>query len=625
MSKIRDNLELVFTLLCGLFVTIGLIVQFFNVSHHDTRTFFYILAVVIGGFFPAKEGFEELVFERHLSVDILMVLAAIGACLIGDWFEGAVLILIFATAETLESRAMAKNQKAISQLLSLTPTTARVYRNNELVAIETKHLTIGDRIQVRKGEIVPIDGQLQTAFAQINEAAITGESLPVEKRQYDSLIGGTLNVSDTFDMTVTTDNDNTLFAKIIKMVETAQSTPSKTASFIESIEDIYVKTILICVPLFIAVMHFGLQLPFNDAFYRGMVLLTVASPCALVASATPATLSAISRASKNHILFKGGVTLDKASQIDTIVFDKTGTLTSGVIQVIDALYVEETLQHTINQIVKSAEINSSHPIAQALVTHFEHVDTIPLTTITDHTGLGLTVTLHDDHWKIGKADFVLQTAALPSPLQQPVETFLTNGASVIFVSRNDVLVAFFALQDSVKKEALHTINQLESLRVSSVMLTGDQEKTASYIAKSLAIKTVIADCLPQDKVDAILQLQQKQHVVAMVGDGINDAPALAVANVSFAMGSGSDIAMESADIILMKNDLTQIPFALQLSKALHRIVLQNVIFSIAVIVLLILSNIFQWINLPFGVVAHEGSTILVILNGLRLLNFKVKS
>lgn len=618
-TKVKENLELLFSILCGVFLILGII---FNTQNEGGLPFF-ISSLIFGGFFAIKEGFEELFFEKHLSVDVLMILAALGACFIGDWFEGAMLMLIFSLAEALEERATARSQKAIEELLTLTPPIARVIRQNEIIEIATSELQIGDIVQVRKGENIPIDGTLQSEYAQINEAAITGEALPVEKQPGDNVIGGTLNLSDTINIVVTTTNDNTLFSKIVKLVEQAQSTPSKTASFIERIEDTYVKIVLISVPLFIALMYFVMKLPFDQAFYRGMVLLTVASPCALVASATPATLSAISRASKNHMLFKGGQALDKTSQITRFIFDKTGTLTTGQFSVVAEHYTDVVSSDVTRTIVKSAEITSTHPIATALVSHFSQIEPKSFK-IAEIVGLGLEVIDNEDIWRIGKAPYVLKNNKLTDEQQQYVSSLESSGTSIIYVSKNYHLAAIYGIADTLKESTASVISRLKALHIKPMMLTGDQLTSAKHIAKLANIDDVVANCLPDDKVKTIVSEQDKKEVVAMVGDGINDAPALAIANVSFAMGGGSDMAMENADVILIKNDLEQLPFAIALSKKLKTIVTQNIIFSLGVIIILILSNLLQWINLPFGVVAHEGSTILVILNSLRLLNFKDK-
>lgn len=600
------------TVISGILMVLGFVTSFVG---HDA-TWLFILSFVIGGFFSAKEGFEELVYERHLNVDVLMILAAIGACVIGNWAEGALLIFIFSLAESLETMAMQKSQSAIESLMSLTPPVANVVSATGIQEVDCKHVAIGDVIQVAKGQVIAMDGQLKNDYALINESSVTGESVPVEKQQNDMVYAGTLNEGETIRITVTTLHENTLFSKIIKLVEQAQSTPSKTASFIERMEDTYVKVVLISVPIFILLMHFAFQLSWDSAFYRGMVLLTVASPCALVASATPATLSAISRATKNHILFKGGSALDRTNTINALVFDKTGTLTTGKMRVVDTFYNGE--QRDIENLVYTVEQLSTHPVATALKQHLSHAANVQLDAFQEVLGHGFEVSYGGTVYRIGKAGF----AKVSESLLPQVEALEETGATLIFVSTEIDTLAFFALRDSVKENAKHVVEQLKTLGVKTIMLTGDQQRPAQFVANQLGIDEVVANCLPEDKGRLVQELKVKYGVVGMVGDGVNDAPALALSDVSFAMGSGSDVAMETADVVLMRDDLEQIPFALRLSQALKRIVTQNIIFSLSVIALLIITNIMQLISLPLGVVGHEGSTILVIINGLRLLFYQ---
>ena len=452
-----------------------------------------------------------------------------------------------------------------------------------------------------------------------------GEPLAATKYQGDELIGGTINEEAPFDMTVTVENQDTLFSKIIRMVEEAQDSPSKTDSKIQQIEDTYVKVVLLAVPLFILVMPFVFSWSWEEAFYRGMVLLTVASPCALVASVAPANLSAISRSAKNGILFKGGDVIDHTTEVQTIVFDKTGTLTEGKPEVVTSFYRDDTQKEFIDQLVKSAEISSTHPIATAIINALPDVKVMPLNHLEDITGKGFEFTHGDTLWRIGNRTFALdgnEENPLSTIESKQVKQLETEGKTVILVSQNGQFQAFYALADSLKKDAQETIELLHKLNIQTIMLTGDEERTANFIAKEIGIDEVRANLLPQDKAQIVKDLQEQYGNIAMVGDGINDAPALATANVGFALGSGTDVAMETADIVLIQNDLVQIPFSLNIAKQTEKIVMQNIVFSITVIILLILSNLMQIINLPLAVIGHEGSTILVILNSLRLLRFK---
>ncbi|MGT2772119.1 heavy metal translocating P-type ATPase [Streptococcus marimammalium] len=627
INWLKKNPKMLKTLLCLSFIIIGFVVQ----SYLSTfGTLVLILAFVIGGYDSAKEGFLDLVENHHLNVDILMFLAAIGAGVIGYWLEGAILIFIFSLSNSLEELAIEKSKNAISALMSLTPDVARIVETNgTIIEVPTNSLKIGDIVKVRKGETIPTDGILTNDFALVDESMVTGEPISVEKYQNDSLIGGTINLKNQITMTVTVENKDTLFAKIVSLVEEAHENKSKTASFIEGLEDNYVKAVLLLVPIFILTSHFLFGWELIDSFYRGMILLTVASPCALVASSTPATLSAISRAAQSGLIVKGGNIIDRMGDISVVVMDKTGTLTKGLPRVVhNEILSEEIL---VNQIVKTVEATSTHPISSALMAYTKTVATLSLDELEDVTGKGFKARYKGDLWRVGKKNFILEAIKeLPKELIETITKEEEEGKTLVFVCRNQKLMGFYSLLDEIKEESQLAISQLQDMGIKTIMLTGDNEKTAQHIANFLGIDHVIANCLPQDKTAVIKALKEKHQGVAMVGDGINDAPALALADVSYAIGTGSDIAIESADSVIM-DDLTRLPFSIALSQKMKTVIKENIIFALFVILVLILANVFQIITLPLGVVGHEGSTILVILNGLRLLRmtpsletFKVK-
>ena len=621
-DKVKKYSGVLQTFSCLLLIVMGFSSQTFIGA--EFATVFFVLAFLVGGYASAKEGIEELVYDRHLSVDVLMILAAVGAGLIGYWMEGSLLIFIFSLSSTLEELAMEKSKNAISSLMNLTPDTARLMDDNgDIKEVLTADLKVGDRIQVRKGEAVPIDGVLLSGLSYFDEAMVTGEPIPARKEKGDFLIGGTLNQGSSIEMAVTVENGDTLFDKIISMVETAQKSKSKTATFIENLEDHYVKAVLILVPSFILFTALILGWDWKDAFYRGMILLTVASPCALIASSTPATLSAISRAAKKGMIVKGGDIMDKLGDVKAIVMDKTGTLTQGHPEVVDAYFTQE--ESLVRQIVAAAEKTSTHPIATALVEFTKTSPSLTLENLEDLTGQGLVATFAQKRWKIGKKGFVLdaEIKTISDREKALIDTWENEGKTLVYVSADQELMGIMALEDQLKPDSLVAVKALQNMGIKTIMLTGDQEKTARHIATELCLDDVVANCMPQDKSDRIKELQEKYGSVAMVGDGINDAPALVTADVSFAVGSGTDIAIESADVVLLE-DLTRIPFAISLSQKMKHIVLENIIFALAIIISLIAANVVQVINLPLGVVGHEGSTILVILNGLRLLAFDQK-
>ena len=622
---IRQNNEMTLTIISGFLILLGFIL---NAQGHGLAVPTFITAFVIGGYHSFLNAYHELVHERKLNVDVLMILAAIGASIIGYWGEGALLIFIFSLAESLEAMSLAKTSEAITELMKVTPDVARRYNENGMIAeVGTADLKVGDRLQVRKGEAIPIDGTLDSEVAVINEAAITGEPLAVTKYFGAEVIGGTINEEAVFDMVVTVEDQNTLFSKIIRMVEEAQDSPSNADSKIQKIEDTYVKVVLFSVPLFIILMPLLFNWSWEESFYRGMVLLTVASPCALVASVAPANLSAISRSAKNGILFKGGDVIDKMSDVKAVIFDKTGTLTKGQPEIVGSFYHEESEKALIDQLVVSAETSSTHPIARAFLIAYPEVAAVALDDLVDLTGKGFEFHFEDAMWRVGNRTFALEENGQSAVTAKENNLILQaegEGKTVIFVSKEGQFQAAYALADQLKPDAKRTIELLHDLDVQTVMLTGDEKRTADFIAKELGIDDVRSNLLPQDKASIVKELQETYGSIAMVGDGINDAPALATADVGFALGSGTDVAMETADVVLIQDDLEQIPFSLGISNNVRRIVTQNIVFSISVITLLIITNLMQIINLPLGVIGHEGSTILVILNSLRLLRYRDK-
>ncbi|MBC1362913.1 cadmium-translocating P-type ATPase [Listeria welshimeri] len=615
----KRNWQFVTTGISGILIIVGWLVG--NEVGDFWTAVIFLSAFVIGGFEQAKEGIQATIKTKKLNVELLMILAATGASIIGYWFEGAILIFIFSVSGALETYTTNKSKREITKLMAFQPERAfLLLQNGDLKEIAAKDLQLDDMVLVRPGESVPIDGVIVRGSTTLNEAAINGESVPAMKSAGSEVFGGTVNVSSAITVKVTQTFDNTIFSKIIRLVETAQSEPSKTARFIERFEDAYVKAVLLFVLVMMFLPHFALGWSWNETFYRAMVLLTVASPCALVASVTPATLAAISNGARHGILFKGGVHLENLRGIKAIAFDKTGTLTNGTPVLTDRLFAENVDKQEIINMVVALERQSLHPLAAAITQDLDAEVTKNITEIeiTDVPGWGVQADYKGEIWQVGKAGFVGIESAREF-LSGAFEKLASEGKTVVYVAKSGVVLAMFALKDTCRPEAMRTIKALQAKGIKTIMVTGDNEQTGAAIQAELGMDQVVSGCLPEKKVDVIKELSESYGSVAMVGDGINDAPALAHAAVGIAMGKGTDIAMETADVVLMKNDLEKIPYAFALSKRLYWISWQNICFAIAVILVLITANVFQLINLPFGVVGHEGSTILVILNGLRLL------
>jgi len=593
-------------LLIGVFFTIlGFILMPINTEY--SSILFYI-AIFFLGFFAAKDAVVETIKDRSPNVDLLMILAAIGAVLINYESEGAALLLIFAAAEVLEDYATDKSTHAISELMGQVPETAQVLEaNGEVITVPTEDLNIEDIVVVTKGAQIPIDGLIDRK-GTINEATLTGESIPVDKNPNEEVFAGTINEGNVFHLKVTKTNNETIFSNIVRMVEEAQNKPSRISKFIDRIESKYVVTVLIIVPIFIFFLYSGIGLSFEEAFYRGMVLLTVASPCALVASATPATLSAISNGAKNGVLFKGGAAMEALSTMDTLYTDKTGTLTYGEFHVVDYDLNEDILNEVVYM-----EQQSSHPIARAIVSTFLETDLKQVNsaeTVEEIAGAGV----KKGNIRVGKPEKFIDF--------KKFKTFnkaLKQGNTTIFVAKDHKVVGYISLSDQIRPQAKEAVENFQYENINVSLLTGDNEETAAKVAKDVNIKDYMASMLPEDKISFILNSQNQEEIVGMIGDGINDAPALANADIGIAMGSGSSVAMESSDIVVVQNDLSKLFDSFKLSKKLNRVIIQNVVFSIAVIVTLIILNMFGVLGLPLAVLFHEGSTILVILNGLRLL------
>ncbi|EHX7144185.1 heavy metal translocating P-type ATPase [Listeria monocytogenes] len=615
----KQNWQFITTGISGILIVIGCLVGS-EVGDFWTAVIF-LSAFVIGGFEQAKEGIQATIQTKKLNVELLMILAATGASIIGYWFEGAILIFIFSVSGALETYTTNKSKREITKLMAFQPERAfRLLPNGDLEEVAAKELQLDDMLFVRPGESVPIDGVIVRGSTTLNEAAINGESVPATKTVGADVFGGTVNVSSAITVKVTQTFDNTIFSKIIRLVESAQSEPSKTARFIERFEDAYVKAVLLFVLVMMFLPHFALGWSWNETFYRAMVLLTVASPCALVASVTPATLAAISNGARHGILFKGGVHLENLRGVKAVAFDKTGTLTNGTPELTDRLFAENVDKQQVINVVGAMERQSLHPLAAAITQDLEAEITEKLTEIevTDVPGWGVQAVYREAIWQVGKAGFVGNEEARVFS-NGAFERLAGEGKTIVYVAKDGVIQAMFALKDTCRPEAIRTIKALQAKGIKTIMVTGDNEQTGAAIQAELGMDYVVSGCLPEKKVDVLKELSVTYGSVAMVGDGINDAPALAHAAVGIAMGEGTDIAMETADVVLMKNDLEKIPYAYNLSERLHWITWQNICFAIAVILVLITANVFQLINLPFGVVGHEGSTILVILNGLRLL------
>lgn len=584
-----------------------------------------LATVFFSGYHVLAEGFGDTIrISREKgkfspNIHLLMGLATLGAILIGSFSEAALLILIFAGAHFLEEYAEGKSKREITNLLNLNPTEANLLQQDGSTSkVAVSDLKIGDRVKVLNGGQIPTDGIIVQGKTVINEAAINGESMPKEKGQGDEVFGATINGNYTITIEVTKNPDETVFAKILQLVDASQENLTPTASKIKKFEPIYVKVVLAIFPLVVILGPWIFNWTMGEAWYRGLVFLISASPCALAASAIPATLSAISNLARHGVLFKGGHFLSNLTDLKAVAFDKTGTLTKGKPEVTDYFFVEGIDDLAILPIVVAMEEQANHPLADAILAEFKADSPSLQTTIEveNKVGSGLSANLAGDEYLIGKPALF---QAIPDTITTQTSELRREGKTVIYIAKNSQVIGYIAMMDTVNDAAKTAIDYLIDAHIHTVMITGDNKETGQAVAKQVGIDEVVANVLPEEKANIVTDLQAKYGQVGMFGDGVNDAPALVQADIGFAMGDGTDVAIDVADVVIMDNNLTKLTHAHQISKRLNQITWQNIAFSMLVVTILVVLNFMSISDIAFGVLLHEGSTILVILNGLRLL------
>ncbi|AFY92232.1 heavy metal translocating P-type ATPase [Chamaesiphon minutus] len=586
-------------------------------------------AYVIGGYQNTLEGLGTLWREKELDVDLLMIVAALGAAALGLWrkeyyfiVDGGMLILIFAISGVLEGYAMSRTERSIQGLMSLTSDTARKLVDGQERMVSVAELQLGDRVLVKPGELVPTDGTIVEGSSELNQAPITGESMPVEKTVGDEVFAGTINGNGALKIQIDRSPESSLIQRVIRLVEQAQTETPPSQQFIERFERGYAKAIVLLGILLGTLPPFLLGWTWEDTVYRALIFLVVASPCALMAATMPALLSGIANGARHGILFKNGAQLEAIGQVRAIAFDKTGTLTTGKPQVVQVMAIEHP--DKLLQVAAALENMSEHPIGAAIVhaAQKQGREWIEAVNVRSEPGRGISGKVEGKIAVVGKAAFVqAQAANCPESLAKQSQKWEQEGKTVVWVAYDNNILGIIAVADTVRATAARSIRHLKRLGIDRiVMLTGDNQRTAENIAQEIGIDGVYAELLPEAKLEVIRQLQQQYQSVAMVGDGINDAPALAQASVGIAMGIvGSDVALETADVVLMADRLEKLEYAIRLSRRSGQIVKQNIVFALSFILILLVANFTGNMTLPLGVLGHEGSTVLVILNGLRLL------
>ncbi|MEH7381069.1 heavy metal translocating P-type ATPase [Bacillus sp. JJ1533] len=607
----------------GILIALGFIGSYTGISSLMT-TLMYAVAMVISGYKPVKSAYYSIK-SRSLDMNVLMSAAAIGAALIGEWLEGATVVWLFALGTTLQNMSIEKTRNSIRNLMDLAPSEAWIKIGSQLVKRSVEEVSVGDILIVKPGDKIPLDGKIVQGVSSVNQAPITGESIPVDKEIGDTVYAGTINESGSLEIKVTKLVEDTTIAKIIHLVEEAQEQKAPTQAFVDKFASIYTPIVFI---LALAVMVLPPLLNFGtwgEWFYKGLELLVVACPCALVISTPVAIVSAIGNAAKNGVLIKGGTFLEKAGAISAIAFDKTGTLTEGKPKV-SQIKVFNNVEDELLSIALTLEEYSTHPIAKTIVEYANNkgIRSKNGESFKNIVGKGVQATIDGDIYYAGNARLFEEMNILLGSVIAEVEELQGKGNTVVIIGSQQDILGIISVADTVRTTAVKALNGLKKVGVNQViMLTGDNEGTAKMISKEANVNRYFSELLPEDKVDAIKKLQHEGHKVAMVGDGINDAPALATADLGIAMGgAGTDTAMETADIVLMADNLEKLPHTIKLSRKALSIIKQNIWFSLIVKFVALVLIFPGYLTLWLAVLSDTGAAIIVILNALRLLKVK---
>ncbi|MEH7226465.1 heavy metal translocating P-type ATPase [Bacillus sp. JJ1566] len=610
-------------ILSGILIALGFIGPYTGISSFIT-TLMYAVAMVISGYKPVKSAYYSIK-SRSLDMNVLMSAAAIGAALIGEWLEGATVVWLFALGTTLQNMSIEKTRNSIRNLMDLAPSEAWIKVGAQLVKKPVEEVSVGDILIAKPGDKIPLDGEIIKGESSVNQAPITGESIPVDKEIGDTVYAGTINESGSLEIKVTKLVEDTTIAKIIHLVEEAQEQKAPTQAFVDKFASIYTPIVFI---LALSVMVLPPLLgigTWGDWFYKGLELLVVACPCALVISTPVAIVSAIGNAAKNGVLIKGGTFLEKAGAISAIAFDKTGTLTEGKPKVSE-IKLFNTLEDELLSIALTLENYSTHPIAKTIVEYANDkgIKSKNGELFKNIVGKGIQATIDGVVYYAGNSRLFEELNIPLGTVTTEIQELQKKGNTVIIIGTQQDIMGVISVADTIRATTVKALNGLKQVGVNQiVMLTGDNEGTAKMISKEANVNRYFAELLPEDKVDAIKKLQHEGHKVAMVGDGINDAPGLATADLGIAMGgAGTDTAMETADIVLMADNLEKLPHTIKLSRKAISIIKQNIWFSLIVKFVALVLIFPGWLTLWLAVLSDTGAAIIVILNALRLLKVK---
>ncbi len=625
----QERWTLILVGLAGLSLAIGWIGEAFFGLPPQLALVFYALAYLAGGYDVATHAIPSAL-RGKFDTDVLMLAAAAGAAVLGEWQEGAFLLFLFALGHAGEHYALDRARNAVNALGQLMPQSAQVRRGDQIVALPVAQVQVGDVVVVRPGDRVPVDGTVASGTSSVDQSPITGESVPVPKQPGDQVFAGTINQDGALDVTVTRlAKDNTL-SRVMQLVAEAQSQQSPTQQLTQRFTAWFVPAVLIGAALVTAVPPLLGWMPLADSFYRAMLLLVAASPCALALGTPAAVLAGIAQAARNGVLIKGGAHLENLGTLSAIAFDKTGTLTEGRFGVTDVVPVNGTAPEELLRLAAAVEQQSNHPLAQAVVRAAQErkLDLPAADGLENVPGRGVRSRVGGAEVLIGSLKLFAETDGhrADEAVSRAVEQLEGAGRTTMAISRDGQFLGVLGLADAPRQDVRAVLERLRALGVRHlVMLTGDNRSVAERIGRDLGVTDVRAELLPEDKLTAVKAFQQQYGHIAMVGDGVNDAPALATATVGIAMGgAGTAVALETADVALMGDDLRRLPFAVGLSRASRAIILQNLAVALGVIGLLLVTSVLGLVQLSAAVVLHEGSTIVVVLNALRLLGYGAK-
>ncbi|RRN69134.1 cadmium-translocating P-type ATPase [Peribacillus simplex] len=625
--KQKENIKVVFSVILLL---ISWILDKQYVDGGTMPIIGYAAAIIVGGyslFFNGLKNLARLRFDMHT----LMTVAIIGAAVLGEWGEGATVVILFAISEALEKYSMDKARNSIESLMNIAPKEALILRGHHEMMVAVGEIEVGDIMIVKPGQKIAMDGRIMKGASTLNQAAITGESEPVFKTVEGEVFAGTLNGEGLLEVEVTKRVEDTTIAKIIHLVEEAQAEKAPSQAFVDKFAKFYTPAIML-IALVIAVLpplvNNG---DWSEWIYRGLAVLVVGCPCALVISTPIAIVTAIGNAAKHGVLIKGGVHLEEAGALKAIAFDKTGTLTKGVPEVTDFTILSDVLnEQDVLAIAAALESRSQHPLATAILQKAEKNDvdyhSLLVEDFTAITGKGIKGKINQEIYYIGKPHLLEEVAGIvfPNDVLKLISGFQNAGKTVMVLGNQMKLLALIAVADEIRESSKEAIRKLHALGIEkTIMLTGDNIGTAKVIGAAAGVQEIEAELLPQDKLTIIKQWKQKYDRVAMVGDGVNDAPALAASTVGIAMGgAGTDTALETADIALMGDDLSKLPYTIRLSRKTLKIIKQNITFSLVIKILALLLIAPGWLTLWMAIFADMGATLLVTLNSLRLLRIK---